>query len=129
MTEGNLSSNFIKRNTCDFTSPDECLLTNIETDWSSFYFSAWNFTNTLRRKACDLNSIPTYSMDRLTNWDGIIKNETIITVTFETSSRIIIRLINGAWHSDWINIIKIKYIFIRLGNRHFLPEIILEYIS
>ena len=46
-----------------------------------------------------------------------------VTVTFKTSSKII----NGTWHSDWINIILNKNIFLS-RNRRFLSEIILEYI-
>ena len=46
---------FITKNT--FTSPEQCLFTNIGTDWSSFYFSTLNVTKSLRSD--------------LTNWVGI----------------------------------------------------------
>ena len=46
-----------------------------------------------------------------------------VTVTFKTSSEII----NGTWHSDRINIILNKNIFLS-RNRRFLSENILEYI-
>jgi len=46
-----------------------------------------------------------------------------VTVTFKTSSEIT----SGTWHSDWINIILNKNIFLS-RNRRFLSEIILEYI-
>ena len=46
---------FITKNT--FTSPEQCLFTNIGTDWSSFILSTLNVTKSLRSD--------------LTNWVGI----------------------------------------------------------
>ena len=112
MTEGNLSSNFITRNTCDFTSPEQCLFTNIGTDWSSFNLSAWNLL-----KLCDFNSIPPYSMDRLTNWDGIIKKETttttVITNYYTTYQRCLTFRLNQHYFY------KIKYIFYQTREQTF----------